>query len=301
MTPKRQDGLHSMTGFGAASAETPDGQFVARVEIRSVNHRYLQTKLRFPPEFVSLEPGIEEAVRKRVSRGVLNVTASVSRSAGAGGPTLNVDVARRYQELLVDLAQELQLDEPIALDTLLALPGVVGADLAPDELEREGELLQRAAREALDALVAMRATEGRALAADVRLHAAEIRRLIARIAERIPTVVSNHQKNLLQRVQELVGDVQAIQPADMAREIAILAERLDVHEELARLGSHLDQLDELIAGGGSIGRRLDFLVQELLREANTIGSKCNDAPVAHAVVELKTHIDRVKEQVQNVE
>ena len=297
--PKERAGLLSMTGFGAAQVES--AKFRARVEIRTVNHRYLQTKLRTPAEFSGLEPRIDELVRKSIARGSVNLTVAVTRSAAGGDAALNVDAARRYQKLLKKLAKELRLESGVGLDTLLALPGVVGGELEPDQIEREGKLILRATREALGALVAMRRVEGKALGADLAKHTAAIAKLMTRIEKRMPTVVRNHQRGLLQRVQELVGDSQVVQPTDVAREIAVLAERLDVHEELSRLASHLEQLEQLLAGGGAIGRRLDFLVQELLREANTIGSKCNDAPVAQAVVELKTHIDRVKEQVQNVE
>ncbi len=308
MTPPAKRGgargpaaLLSMTGFGGATVETRGGGSSVRVEIRSVNHRYLQTKLRVPPEFAALEPQLEEVLRRKVARGALNVTVGVTRAAGSGEPALNVEVAKRYHGLLRRLARDLRMEPPSSLDTLLGLPGVVGTELAPEQVEREARLVLRAAREAVDALVEMRADEGRALAADLRKHVEAIRKLMARVEKRMPTVVRNHHKALLQRVQELVGDAQTVQPTDVVREVAILAERLDVNEELARLASHLDQLDRLIAGGGAVGRRLDFLVQELLREANTIGSKCNDAPIAQTVVELKTHIDRIKEQVANVE
>ncbi|MFM7298248.1 MAG: YicC family protein, partial [Planctomycetota bacterium] len=154
---------------------------------------------------------------------------------------------------------------------------------------------------ALDALGEMREREGAALARDLGLRGATIAAIVERIRARMPLVVRTHQENLHKRVAELLGPGTALAPADLAREIALIADRLDVTEELTRLASHLGQLQALCAKRTPVGRQLDFLVQEFLREANTIGSKCNDAEVAHAVVELKTEIERLREQVQNVE
>jgi uncharacterized protein (TIGR00255 family) len=288
-----------MTGFGSASAAR--GHLSARVEVRSVNHRYLQVKARLPSDLSHLEPGIEAAVREKLERGSVSVSASIEREAAAGAARVNVEIARRYQKLLGSLSKDLGLEGGIRIDTLIALPGVIGTGEDGRERQREDELLIDCARKALDALIRMRATEGRSLLADLRKNAKGIAGLVATIERRMPAVVSEHHESLKRRVEELLDGRPLAKSEDLAREVALIADRMDVSEELARLKSHLDQWESLLGKGGAIGRQLDFLVQELLREANTIGSKCNDARVAHAVVELKTLIERLREQVQNVE
>jgi uncharacterized protein (TIGR00255 family) len=168
-------------------------------------------------------------------------------------------------------------------------------------IEREARLLRQAVDGALEALGEMREREGAALARDLRRSAKSIAALVQRIAKRMPQVVRAHHEALKQRVGELLEGRAAPADAELARELALLADRLDVTEELTRLSSHIGQLDVLLERSGAVGRQLDFLVQEFLREANTVGSKCSDAQVAHLVVELKTWIERLREQVQNIE
>ena len=291
--------IRSMTGFGSASAAK--GKLSARVEIRSVNHRYLQVKARMPSDLAHLEPDIEAAVRAKLERGAVAVSATVERDASAGSARVNADVARRYQKLLGSLSKELGLEGGLRLDTLVGLPGVIGTSEDGRERKREDALVLETTRKAVEALVRMRATEGKSLLADLRTNAKGIAALVAAIEKRMPGVVKEHHRAIAQRVQDLLDGKGELGNNELARELALYAARMDVSEEIARLRSHLEQWESLLAKGGAIGRQLEFLVQELLREANTIGSKCNDAPVAHAVVELKTLIERLREQVQNVE
>ena len=290
--------LRSMTGFGAAT--TFEADVHVRVEVRSVNHRYLQLKVKLPPDLSSFESDIEAAVRKSLERGA--VTLAVSVEAGAT-PAVRIDreLAQHYLAEVQALARALGLAEAPRLETILALPGVVGAEADSGLREREARLVRAAVQQALAELVAMREREGAALESDLRANAAAVAKEVARIGKRMPKVVREHHKKLRQRVQELLGGQTKLGPAELPRELALLADRMDVGEELARLASHLDQWSALLDKGGAAGRQLDFLVQELLREANTIGSKCNDADVAHSVVEVKTRIERLREQVQNVE
>lgn len=290
--------LRSMTGFGAATTFEADVQ--VRVEVRSVNHRYLQLKVKLPPDLSAFESDIEAAVRKALERGA--VTLAVSVEAG-GSPAVRIDakLAQHYLAEVQALAQTLGLAETPRLETILSLPGVVGTEADSGLREREARLLRSAVEQALAELVRMREREGAALEDDLRANAAAVAKEAARIGKRMPKVVREHHKKLRQRMQELLGGQSKLGPAELPRELALLADRMDVSEELARLASHLGQWSALLAKGGAIGRQLDFLVQELLREANTIGSKCNDADVAHSVVEVKTRIERLREQVQNVE
>jgi uncharacterized protein (TIGR00255 family) len=290
--------LRSMTGFGAASLR--EETFEIGVELRSVNHRHLQVKTRLPAELSALEAELENRVRARVERGALSVSVRLVET-GARPVVIDRALAARYKSEIEALAAELRLPEAVTMDTLLGLPGVVGTADDTSVRERETALLWKVLSAALDALIAMRETEARALVADLERNARAIGELSTQVAARMPEVVREHHRKLCERANELLAPAARIQPADLPRELALLAERMDVGEELSRLASHLSQWDKLLRQGGAVGRQLDFLVQELLREANTIGSKCNDATVAHAVVAIKTHIERLREQVQNLE
>ncbi len=292
--------LRSMTGFGSARAETDT--CALRVEVRSVNHRHLLVKLRLPGEFHHLEGDLERKVRRRLDRGSVAVHVHSTPTARAQQVHIDADVARGYQAELEALRSGLGLSEGFSPDALLGLPGVLdGSDkdsLVTAALEK---VLHKLLGQALDGLVKMRETEGKALQTDLERNAEAMGKLVARIDKRMPQVVRGHQKALKKRVGELLGRGSTVSEADLAREIALLADRLDVSEEVSRLGSHLDQFGRLLPKGGSIGRKLDFLVQEIFREVNTIGSKCSDAKVAHWVVDAKTHVERLREQVQNIE
>jgi uncharacterized protein (TIGR00255 family) len=288
-----------MTGFGAASIAR-EGRTL-RAEVRAVNHRFLQLKLRVPGEFGFLEPEIEKAVRARVERGALSLSVHTSGAGGGRAPRVDFEAAARYRVELERLARENGLEPRLDLATLVGLPGVLSAEFDELELEREGRDVLALVTQAVDALEEMRTREGLALARDLSRSADAVAELALRIAERVPTAVSEQHAALKLRVAELLDGRPAPSDADLARELALLADRSDVNEELARLASHIEQLRHLLARPGPVGRQLDFLVQEFLREANTIGSKAGDAQVAHRVVELKTWIERLREQVQNVE
>lgn len=288
-----------MTGFGAASSAR-EGRTL-RAEVRAVNHRFLQLKLRVPTEFGFLEPELEKHVRARVERGALTLAVHASGTGGARTPRVDFAAAARYRTELERLARENGLEARLDLATLVSLPGVLSGEVDELELEREGHEVLKVVEQAVDALEEMRAREGAAMARDLARSADAIAEVAARIAERVPVVVAEQHAALKQRVAELLAERPAPSDADLAREIALIADRSDVNEELARLESHIAQLRHLLERDGPVGRQLDFLVQEFLREANTIGSKAGDAQIAHRVVELKTWIERLREQVQNVE
>lgn len=288
-----------MTGFGAAAAE--HGGVSLRAEVRTVNHKHLQVKLRLPSEFLQFEADVEELVKKKLDRGAVSLNVHLASTARVGGPQVRADVAARLHKDLLKLARELKLEPRLSLDTLAQLPGVVAGSLDPLTLEHESKLLFKVVQAALVALESMREAEGRALAADLRKHRKALEKLTAAVEKRMPLVVQGHHAALERRVEELLGNRLGVSPGDLAREVALLADKLDVSEELARLKSHFAQFDAILDRSGPVGRQLDFLVQEFLRETNTIGSKCTDANVAHAVVEMKTAIERLREQVQNVE
>ncbi len=292
--------LRSMTGFGAAASE--DAAEALRVETRSVNHRHLTIKTRLPDELAYLEGDVERSVRAKLERGAVSVTLTFPSAACAAGVKIDAAAAERYRDELEAVARRLGIEPKLSLEMLLALPGVVsaGADGRESE-EAERRRVVKLVDAALERLIAMRETEGRAIEVDLKKHALATEKLVARVERAMPRVVRAHQKNLARRVSELIGRGTDAGSAEFAREVALLADRLDVSEEISRLKSHLEQLARLLAEGGRIGRQLDFLVQEIFREVNTIGAKCSDAQIAHWVVEAKTHVERLREQVQNVE
>jgi len=287
-----------MTGFGAATVEA-DG-LVVGVEVRSVNHRFLQVKVRVPSDLAELESEVEARVKERLERGAVNLNVTVAPSGGAAHVRVDTELVGRYQAELARLARAVGASGELTLAQWAALPGVFASGAPTIAVEDARRPVARAVEAALGALVAMREAEGRALERDLAKNAAALEKLVARIGKRAPTVVKRLQAELRRRVAELAGRT-AIEPAELAREVALLADRADVAEELARLASHLEQVRALLAASDGVGRKLDFLVQELFREVNTIGSKCADAQIAHWVVEAKTSVERLREQVQNVE
>lgn len=294
-----------MTGFGGAVLS--EASTTVRVEIRSVNHRHLQVKARLPSAHQSLDSEIEAAVKAHVERGAVTVTVELERDGGEAPAKIDAQVAQRYHAEIEKLRRDLGLKSDVTIDALLALPGVVGSAENDRDVERESKIVLRCLQSALKELVVMREREGAALRADVEKNAKGIQKTIVKLEKRMPKALAEHHASLHKRLAELLGAAPPAQkpvpivPADLAREIALLADRMDTSEEFARLGSHLSQLEKLVDSDKAVGRQLDFLVQEFLREANTIGSKCNDAEAAHGVVELKTLIERLREQVQNVE
>ncbi len=300
-----------MTGFGAGRVEAvldDECQLTVTAEVKTVNHKHLQAKVRLPQEYSSLEAAIDKLVRATLARGAVQMSVDVSRIGGDAGLRLDAKVAKRYLEMQRDLQFELTGHQLTPIDSmvdLIRLPGVIvqGGTSDTGALDADGAEVQAvmgAVTAALAQLTDMRRAEGDAMRRDLTVNGDAIARLVGEIATRMPEVVTHHRARLVERVGELSSHPGTTE-ADMAREISLLSDRLDVSEEIARLNSHLEQLTGLLEGGGAVGRKLDFLAQELFREANTIGSKCSDAGVAHLVVELKTHVERLREQVQNVE
>jgi uncharacterized protein (TIGR00255 family) len=291
--------LRSMTGFGAGTAEGPG--FTVRVEARSVNHRFLQTKVRLPAELSALEPEVEAQLKARLARGAVSLTATIDLDGGAAAGTLDRTLARGYRDAWVELGRELGLSDAPTLAQLTALPGVVRSGPGAPDPDLSAPPLRAAVALALDGLAAMREREGQALAADLEQHARALGELCARLASRSPEAVARQQAALRARLAALLGPERPVEDKDLARELALLADRSDVAEELARLQSHREQLLGLLHSSEPVGRQLDFLVQECQREVNTVGSKGNDAEIARLVIECKTLVERLREQVQNVE
>jgi uncharacterized protein (TIGR00255 family) len=289
-----------MTGCGAGLASA--GESSCRVELRTVNNRSFKFSLRVGDGLIGLEPRIEALIRRRVRRGTVTMGLELAGPAAAAPRRLDQVQLAAYLDELEDFCAGHGLAVPRTVDALLGLPGIT-SDAPPDATaaERAWPLVAEATAHALDALQGMRLAEGETLAADMRGICGEIAALMSGIRGRVPQAVERHRARLVERVAGLLAERGVtLTEADVAREVALVADRSDIAEELVRLESHLAQFDRLL-GEESAGRQLDFLSQELAREANTIAAKSADVEIAHAVVELKTRVDRLREQVQNLE
>lgn len=294
-----------MTGFGAGAAplEGPPQRAEARlapaqiaVEIRAVNHRYLDLRVRAPEELPPLASLIESMARERLTRGRFDVQVRFEGATGA--VAIDKDRARSVFATLKELRDELAPNADVPLSLLGAVP-----DLFVPALERDAAAVEAALAKAFDrakaALDEMRAREGAALAEDFRRRLATVRALTTSIRDQAPGLVDAYRKKLAERVERLRPGL-PLDPTRLEQEIVLFADKIDVAEEVTRLDAHIDHFEALMAQDET-GRQLNFVLQEAAREVNTIGSKCQDVAVAHAVVDLKTEIERMREQVQNVE
>jgi uncharacterized protein (TIGR00255 family) len=297
-------GLKSMTGYG--EARLSESGFNLRVAIRSVNHRFLDLHLRMPEGFEPIEPRIRKVVRQRLRRGHLDITVR-HELAGSSAISVNEDVAAAYLDAVDALRKRFDISTRPDLAAILRLPGVIGpaAALLDEDLPRLEELTAKCLAAAIDKLDRMREEEGAALLTDMSGRLSRITSLTARVetlAERARPVFA---KRLEMRLKELLGEA-SLDPARLAQEAALAAQRSDISEEIARLASHVGQFGTLLSGAVDVGKKLDFLLQEMQREANTLLSKTpgNDAEgleiTTHAL-EMKSEIEKLREQAQNVE
>jgi uncharacterized protein (TIGR00255 family) len=286
-----------MTGFGAAEGAVAGGRL--RLEVRTVNHRHLNVQVKVPSELAELEPAVRERLRAHVARGHVTVSGRwLEEPPQAAAVTVDRARAAALVAALREAGRDLGLEGDVDVTLLARLPEILRvtrADVAPDA-DAVLEVLDRAAA----ACGAARDREGTGLAAELRGRVATLEALRARIAERAPERIVAERDRLAAAVRELAGGV-AVDPARLAQEIAILADRLDVTEELVRFQTHLAALRRLLDGEGSVGREIGFVLQELLREANTMGSKAGDAAMAQAVIAVKTELEKLREQVENLE
>lgn len=287
-----------MTGFGRGHA--PFGSGRVSVELRSVNHRYLDLRLRLASELSSGEEAIERRIRSSFSRGRLELSAKIE--GGGGGTALNRELAKRYLKDLEELRLELGLTEPISLGVLAAVPEVFQPSLSSDVGELESAL-DEALRAAIESTLDMRGREGEALLRDFEARLTHIEVLLPQLmarAETVPVAAIERLRLRLARLLEATACPE-VDESRLAQELALLAERCDITEELTRLGSHLAQFRKIAREKGSMGRRLEFLLQEMAREASTMGAKAQDAVLQHLVVDLRGELAKLREQIQNVE
>lgn len=293
--------IRSMTGFGDATAH--EGNVAYSVEVRSVNNKFLKTTIRVPERLASLEPELEQQIRAAVSRGSVTLTVSCSESGEAAAHTVNAAALKRYAEQIAGaVGAEVS---SLNLADLVSLPGVLQP---PGDEEQRLHKARKAVRPlvelAMAHLVQMRTREGVALRDDLLGHMDFIGQRLERLTEIAPRVVVEYERRLKSRMEALLEDADMqTDPGVLVREIAVYTEKTDIAEELARLGEHLRHFRDMLESTEDrpLGRTMDFLSQELLREANTIASKSPDAEMSRLIVEIKGAIDRIKEQVQNAE
>jgi uncharacterized protein (TIGR00255 family) len=294
-----------MTGFGEARHQ--GGELTLSVEVRTVNNRYLKVSVRGSDPYPMLEPELEKLVRRYVRRGTVTIHVRLDRQGRGTDFALNSVALRSYLDQIRAVCDQAGWQVPVSalVGPVLALPGVApepgGVSGRPSD--EEFAAVERTLDAALRKLQAMRQQEGRAMADELLAHRQAVADHLARIREQVPEVVENYRQRLRDRVGQALADHNvAVRPEDLIREVAVFAERSDVAEEVTRLGSHLDQFEAIVrTEEDGPGRKLEFLVQEMGREANTIGSKAGDVGVSRQVVEIKAALEKVRELVQNVE
>ena len=291
--------IRSMTGYGRGEAVLHDRTIT--VELRAVNNRYLDCSVKIPRLYVFAEETIKSAVQKRVARGKMDVFVSIDATAADKvAVTLNRPVADGYYTALTQMRDAYGLRDDISVSLLSRFPDVFLVEKEQGDADVIAGDISQVLAMALEDFNAMREREGEKLAQDVRSKAANIEGLLAKVEERSPASVAEYREKLRTRMEEVLANTQ-IDEARILTEAAIFADKVAVDEETVRLHSHLSQLEEMLTQGGPIGRKLDFLIQEFNREANTIGSKCSHVEMSRIVVDIKGEIEKIREQVQNIE
>jgi uncharacterized protein (TIGR00255 family) len=291
----------SMTGYGRAETQIEGRKWV--IEIKSLNHRYIEIITRLPGVLSSLEIDIKKRVGERIFRGRIEISIQADAEAGQDNGvqySLNVPLLRNYHSLLVKMKEDLNLKDEVGLNTLARFKEIfVPSETRFDPAAAWGGI-RTTLDEALDALIRMRRAEGDVLKKDFLGRLDTLGRYLASAKARAPRTVLEYKQRLQERIRELTDGLE-MDPVRLSQEVALLAEKSDITEEIVRFESHIGQMEKLLQGSDAIGRKLDFLLQEMGREVNTIGSKSNDIIIAQDVIELKSELAKLREQAQNVE
>jgi len=293
--------LLSMTGFGEAHYQA-DGLAIS-IEVRTINSRYFKLAVKCGEGYSALEPEIENVVRQQIRRGTLQINLRVDRPRTPDDFQINKAVLASYRRQLDELHEQWNSPQSVPLENLLTLPGVISEDpTTAEDAEADWPLIRQTLEGAMQNLARMRADEGKAMATDLRANCESIGKDLAEVERRAPLVATSYRTRLVERLQTTLAEYQvSLDPADLIKEVSIFAERCDISEEIVRLKSHLVQFDAIMELAESSGRKLEFLTQEMFREANTIGSKANDVQISRFVIDIKSAIERVREMIQNVE
>ena len=293
--------MKSMTGYGRGEC-TAKGASIT-VELNSVNRKQAEVSLSVPSELESIEPDLRDLILASVSRGRVSgrVVLQYTGSSRASAVAVNETQAKAYRRELSKLAKSLEIPDNLSMEGLLRLPGVLESAQPTLDAKAFRAPIKSAIDQALEGLLSMREKEGGILARDLAKRLAKLRRIVKRVAKLAPDVLKHHRERLIERLKKANVDVPDMDDDRLLREIVYYTDRTDITEELTRLGSHFVQLEECLSDVVPVGRKLDFLAQEMFREINTIGSKANDANISSEVVTLKTELEKIREQVQNVE
>ena len=289
--------MNSMTGYGKGFAESA-GRKVG-VEIKSVNHRFLDMNIKLPRTLGFAEDIIRSEVKGAITRGHLDIYVNYERESG-GKISMDEQLARDYCTMAAKAAMKFSITNDLSVSALFRMPEVVVVKEEDEDEEAVGKLVEQAVREALNGLSVMRAKEGEMLMRDFAEKLANISAFVDEVEKLAPVTVEEHKNRMRERITEMLGDV-AFDEARLMNEAAFFADKVAVDEEIARLRSHIAHFRDICAAGGALGKKLDFIVQEMNRETNTIGSKCSDSKIAQCVISAKCEIEKVREQVQNVE
>src|SRR5476649_535368 len=290
--------MRSMTGYGRGTA-TFDGRQIA-VELSSVNRKQAEISLSLPRALLELEPRVRDEINAHISRGRLTVAVGLHAKEGKRSGAINMAAAKEYRDQLEAMRKSLKLVGEITLDQVLRGPGVLDSENVEIETETAWPALRKALNAALDQFVKMRKVEGEALAADLRKRVLAIQKNVKTIGVLAPKVMEHHRGTLLERAAKAGLEIETSDER-LLKEIVFFADRSDISEELTRLRSHLDQFFTQLGKDEPVGRTLDFLLQELFRETNTIGNKANFLAISQIVVGMKTELEKLREQVQNIE
>ncbi len=289
----------SMTGFGRA--EFSEGGITVLAEIKSVNHKFLEFSMRSPRNCQFLEDTLKKLIQQRVSRGKIDLSLNVTNeNAMSGGITLNEEFAADYIKALRELRKKFKLKNDVSVMSVAANQNVFTVKVNETDEELLTNVVSKAVELAVDNFIEMREAEGERLKADVLSRANIILSLVENVEARSEETVKEYSERLKAKIEELLGD-KTVDEARLLTEVAIFADKAAVAEETVRLRSHIDQLGNMLSGNIEVGRKLDFLIQEMNRETNTIGSKSQDVTIARAVVDMKAEIEKIREQIQNIE
>lgn len=291
--------VKSMTGFGRAVKEL-DG-YIISVELKSVNHRYFEFSSRCPRQYGFIDEKIKSFVNSRVARGKVECYVSIEAlNTESADVAVNNTLASAYVKALKEIAETYELKEDFGASTISRFPDVLVVRKAEEDEEKIWSMVKSVAEEAVDKFIEMRTAEGVKMYDDVYSRTELILDCVSFIEERSPQTVREYNDKLVERVHELLGDV-SLDEGRILQEVAVYADKVAVAEETVRLRSHIEQLRSFLKSDEAVGRKMDFLVQEINRETNTIGSKCSDVEIARKVVDMKAEIEKIREQIQNIE
>lgn len=292
--------IKSMTGFGRG--ENSDGLHNFTVEIKTLNHRYNDIIVKMPKHISYFEESVKKIIKEKINRGRVEVFISLEYvNQSAIDIKVDIPLAKSYKQAIESIAGELNIDEQVSLDQIVGITDVIKAEKREEDDAQIWICLKGALEEAIDKMMIMRSEEGKELAKDITMKSANITEMVKEIEKRAPLVVLEYKEKLKARVEELLEKEYKIDDSKLANEVAFFADKSSINEEIVRLYSHINQIISSLQMEEPVGRKLDFLVQEMNREINTIGSKASDLEITKLVVDVKSEIEKIREQIQNVE